>query len=891
MKDLLFENTMSRNDSHMIDIATGGKHRGLVVNRTMSLARFRGKLSDPMIDKAVSFAAYAKMDADQKAARKMMAGFVMCAHFRDGLRKGHCQQHRSVLAYDLDNVTPEQLDDLRSGLTPISRYHWFMHTTRSHCPERPRVRLFVFLSRNVNADEFHALVRLVAELLTDKDGIEIPDPVSFKWNQVMYWPSISEGQEFWTDENPAAILDVDAFLARHPNWTDLSTLPKPKGAAGARRADPGARAEDPTRKRGWIGAFCRAYTVEGAIAEFLPDIYEPGDSITETRYSYAPGTGRNGAVVYDDGKFLHSHHGSDPAEGLHNAFDLVRIHKFGRLDDKTHGNTSPTSLPSYRAMMEMVQQDERSLIAFSETAPGVDFDDYDEQGDCQDGLQDDPLADPEIADLIGSVPSEKKPAPDRKWLARMRRKANGGLAAVLHNITLICENDPKIAPAIGYNELTLDPVAFRPIRAKGFDLPSDPVPRGRRYRRWNNGDDISIQRLCSAPVEFGGYAFDPPRVAVEAAVIIAGKRKSFHPVRDLILEFHARWVSAGRPTGLIDTWAHRYLRCVDNAFHREVSRTLLIAICARTFRPGCKFDVVTIIRGEQGGRKSTFWKKMAIREEYFGELGKDFERPDRMIEGMRGRLIVELPEMSGFRNDTSELAKAFISTATDRHRLAYARREDDYPRQCILVGTSNLDTILHDPTGNRRFWILEDTHSEKRNDFIDIDAFEAELPMLYGEAYQAYLDLCAERQGGDLYLDLRSEEARQYRDKLTEQYRERTVTEIVADVMRDDLDTPISAAEAASPGADRFESEGPEQMFLRNMTTGTEMYERLRSSMLLDPYRNVDCRVVGKALGLLEGWTPLGTVHRHGQKARWYVRTGQPEVRFIPAPEMEEDLI
>jgi predicted P-loop ATPase len=45
----------------------------------------------------------------------------------------------------------------------------------------------------------------------------------------------------------------------------------------------------------------------------------------------------------------------------------------------------------------------------------------------------------------------------------------------------------------------------------------------------------------------------------------------------------------------------------------------MIALCARTFEPGIKFDVVTIIRGNQGGRKSSFWEALAIGDSFFNE--------------------------------------------------------------------------------------------------------------------------------------------------------------------------------------------------------------------------------------------------------------------------------
>src|SRR5690606_42087061 len=74
------------------------------------------------------------------------------------------------------------------------------------------------------------------------------------------------------------------------------------------------------------------------IEKFLADVYEPAG---EGRYSYIPGTTAAGLVVYEDGKFAYSFHGSDPAGGkLLNAFDLVRVHKFGQDRKSTRLNSS-----------------------------------------------------------------------------------------------------------------------------------------------------------------------------------------------------------------------------------------------------------------------------------------------------------------------------------------------------------------------------------------------------------------------------------------------------------------------------------------------------------------------------------------------------------------------
>lgn len=118
-----------------------------------------------------------------------------------------------------------------------------------------------------------------------------------------------------------------------------------------KRCKVGNEAGDPLAKNGVVGAFCRTYDILGAMAAFLPGIYEAVDN-TPGRYTYLGGSTTGGAVLYDEGNFLYSHHATDPCSGrLVNAFDMVRLHKFEGLDDDAAPGAPTNRLPSYKAMV------------------------------------------------------------------------------------------------------------------------------------------------------------------------------------------------------------------------------------------------------------------------------------------------------------------------------------------------------------------------------------------------------------------------------------------------------------------------------------------------------------------------------------------------------------
>ncbi len=171
-----------------------------------------------------------------------------------------------------------------------------------------------------------------------------------------YWPSCSDDGEYIFKFIDAPLLDPDTVLARYPDWQDASLWPTSDKEARSRKAF-AERQQDPTTKKGVVGAFCRAYDVPSAIEAFLPGIYAQTDK--EDRYTYAAGSTSAGLVVYDDGRFAFSNHGTDPAGGqLCNAFDLVRIHKFGAEDEAVSGEVPTNKRPSYKAMLDFAAADE-----------------------------------------------------------------------------------------------------------------------------------------------------------------------------------------------------------------------------------------------------------------------------------------------------------------------------------------------------------------------------------------------------------------------------------------------------------------------------------------------------------------------------------------------------
>lgn len=333
---------------------------------------------------------YAAMTADQRADVKDVGGFVGGVVDGGARKNGHIRD-RQLITLDADYATTALWDDweLMVGKAAL------MHSTHSHTPANPRLRLIIPLTRPVSADEYEPVARRLAEWL----GIDVFDSTTFQPARLMYWPSCSRDAEYVFESCDGDWIDPDEILGTYTNWRDMREWP-----VGARQQklirSMGDKQGNPLEKPGVIGAFNRAYSITEAIVKFLPDVYTPcGDG----RWTYAAGSTVGGAVAYDDDTFLYSHHDTDPTSGrLCSAFDLVRLHLYGDRDQGADDNLP--DLPSMAAMKALCAQDEAVRDELAESIrrdPGEVFDTQDDLERFTDDLTEQGSA-VEFVDRFGS---------------------------------------------------------------------------------------------------------------------------------------------------------------------------------------------------------------------------------------------------------------------------------------------------------------------------------------------------------------------------------------------------------------------------------------------------------------------------------------------------------
>ena len=222
-------------------------------------------------------------------------------------------------------------------------------------------------------------------------------------------------------------------------------------------------------------------------------------------------------------------------------------------------------------------------------------------------------------------------------------------------------------------------------------------------------------------------------LAIDCLVEVAHEH-SYDPVR-AYLEHCAETID---PT-YIDRLATTYLRPQDASkeeptLYDNMLKCTLISAVRRVFQPGCKFDQACVLMGEQGARKSSFWK--ALGKDFFSDALRDIQSKDDLMVLHRS-WIMEWAELDHITNKRhAGQVKAFLSQSTDMFRVPYGKATEAFPRRGIIVGSTNRDEFLVDETGNRRFWVIPVNATHKNP--IDVDALMKEVDSIWASAVHAY---------------------------------------------------------------------------------------------------------------------------------------------------------
>lgn len=636
-------------------------------SKNMTWSALAKKLAEPTVTNETA-AEYVKMPKGEKGRRKDVGGFVGGYIPNNGRRTREEVKERYLITLDADSPSEDFISNLDLELGDME---YVLYSTHSHTPDNPRYRIIIPTDRVMTPDEYQAVSRRIA----DDIGIESFDSSTHQAERLMYWPSCPKDVKYVYQHNEGKLISVDTYLSTYRDWRDTSLWPTSSKESQI-RLDAAKKQGNPLEKKGLLGAFCRSYSITEAIHKFLPNVYAPTQH--EDRYTYTEGSSVAGLVIYDNDTFAYSNHATDPISGkLVNAFDLVRIHLFGAEDADADPRAKVTDLPSYKAMLDFVNEDGAAPILLDkERAADMEFDDITDE--------------------------------EEDFLEKLKRDRRGTPESDVFNCLIVLKYDPALKGKIRLDEFAHRLVVIDDLPWRG----KDETPY------WTDTDDACLRNYFATKYLIKGKGI------IDDALQEVTQANKFHPVREYLTGL--TWDGECR----VDTLFIDYIGAEDTEYIRAVTRKWMCGAVARVMVPGIKFDTAIVLYGSQGLGKSLILERLGRK--WFNNSLVDIKTKDA-LEQIQGSWINELAELAPTYKNDNEIVKAFISRTSDRFRSPYGRRTEEYPRQCVFAGSTNNLMFLKDRTGNRRFWPITGDKDRKTKNAWDIT--QDDIDQLWAEAY------------------------------------------------------------------------------------------------------------------------------------------------------------
>lgn len=301
----------------------------------------------------------------------------------------------------------------------------------------------------------------------------------------------------------------------------------------------------------------------------------------------------------------------------------------------------------------------------------------------------------------------------------------GAAAGIVETAPLLTRKKNRVDGTIGNLLAALEKPIFSGMRVR-HDRFRDAImfcrPGSDQYEQFTDMHYTELRRHFEVERRFQPISKDMTR----DAVLAVAKKDYF----DSAMLWLSEQIWDGVPR--VEQFLTTYFGVPDSAYARAVSRYIWTALAGRTMDPGCKADMVPILVGAQGARKSSAVAAMVVSSDFFAELQLD-SKEDDMSRKMRGCQIAELAELQGLHTKALESIKAFVTRQHESWVPKYQEFSTKFPRRLLFIGTTNQDEFLADETGNRR-WL-----PVRVDGLIDVDGIVNDRAQLWAEGAEMYL--------------------------------------------------------------------------------------------------------------------------------------------------------
>jgi hypothetical protein len=294
------------NDRQIIISAAGSRKATFWPQQKLYWSELVERLKTPArgTETLAEYLSYPKSKQDEL---KDVGGFV-AGILKENRRKASNVVTRDIITLDLGNIPPGGTQEVLRRIEGLG-CSYAVYSTRKHEESKPRLRVLVPLNRTASADEYEPIARKLAQII----GIELCDPTTFEASKLMYWPSCSIDSSYVYAYGDKPVLDAHGMLSMYKDWRNVLEWPQVPGAQQT-NVKQAAKQGNPIEKNGVVRAFGRTYDIYRAMEVFLPGVYIPCEE-GAGRFTYSGGSTTGGAVVYENGSFLYSHHSTDSAGG------------------------------------------------------------------------------------------------------------------------------------------------------------------------------------------------------------------------------------------------------------------------------------------------------------------------------------------------------------------------------------------------------------------------------------------------------------------------------------------------------------------------------------------------------------------------------------------------
>lgn len=401
----------------------------------------------------------------------------------------------------------------------------------------------------------------------------------------------------------------------------------------------------------------------------------------------------------------YSHHANDPAAHTAcGAFDLVRLHRFGDLDP-AELDMPLNRRPSYAAMVGLAEGDQRATTEMERESSERIAAEIREAFGAPD--------DDELAELLGE-PVDRPTL--NAWLGRLSRNArDSSIRDTVQNWDLMMKHDP-VLKSLWFNEMS-----------SNIHIDRMPDKRTAPGGVLNKAAQDSVRSYLERTYS----GFKPSSARLEQMINDHALKRTRNPRREWLLSLPA-WDGTPRVETAMPG-------VEPTTYTRTVLRKALVAAVARVLDPGCKWDHVPVLQGDEGLLKTSWIERISFDQA--DTLGS-IDSKDTFLDMQESWFLILDETGRTMRHTDHDKLKNFVTRRTDKYRAPYDKHPVRHPRMCVFWGTTNDPEFLKDTAGNRRYWPLKVT--EKFDPNLLTDDF---VTQVWAEALHLH------RAGEQLFLD------------------------------------------------------------------------------------------------------------------------------------------